>query len=109
MKPGLDLINIPIIDNHCHPILKDQAITSLADWRSRFSEAADATTREHHVPFTVFYRRLIRSMARFYGCEATEEAVLASRDGDLSTALPRLGVEANIDTLVIDIGYPQRA
>jgi uncharacterized protein len=106
----IDLSKISIIDNHCHPILRDQSIASVADWRSRFSEAADASTREHHVPFTVFYRRLIRAMARFHNSDASEEAVLAVRESqDRSILFQRLGSEANVDTLVMDIGFPQRA
>src|SRR5438045_1838679 len=107
---SLDLTNIAVIDNHCHPILKDQSISSPSAWRQLFSEAADASTKERHVPFTVFYRRLIRSMARFHDCQPTEEAVLAAREScDRSAMLRRLGAEANIHTLVIDTGYPPQA
>jgi hypothetical protein len=106
----IDLTGIPVIDNHCHPILRDQSISSIEDWRSRFSEAADATTRRQHVPYTVFYRRLIRSMARFYECDDTEAAVLRARAScQISTLLQHLGTEANVAALVIDIGYPPRA
>src|SRR6266581_4046027 len=102
----LDLTNVSVIDNHCHPILRDQSIPSLSDWRNRFSEAADATTRSSHVPFTVFYRRLIRAMAQFHGCDAVEEAVLAARAScNPFILIHRLGAEANVDTLVIDIGF----
>src|SRR5205807_1008462 len=98
MSPLLDLTKIPIIDNHCHPILSDQSISSVADWRNRFSEAADARTRASHAPFTVFYRRLIRTMARFHGCDAAEEAVLAAREScNRSVLIHRLGAEANVD------------
>jgi hypothetical protein len=90
--------------------LADQAIQSAADWRNRFSEAATEKTRQDHVPFTVFYRRLIRAMARFHGCAATEETVLAAREScNPSILVHRLGAEANADLLVIDIGFPPRA
>jgi uncharacterized protein len=103
-----DLTHIPIVDNHCHPILRDQTIASVTDWRRLFSEAENFSTRERQVPYTVFYRRLIRAMARFHDCDATEEAVLAARQaGDRSELLKRLGAEANLDSLVIDTGFPQ--
>src|SRR6185437_6142309 len=98
----VDLSGISVVDNHCHPILGDAFMPSVADWRSRFSEAADANTRAQLVPFTVFYRRLIRAMARFHGCEPDEDAVLAAREScERSLLLHRLGREANVHTLII--------
>jgi len=106
--PVLDLTKIAIIDNHCHPVLTDQSISSLGDWRRLFSEAADAATRESHVPFTAFYRRLIRAMATLHNCEASEEKVLAARQAcDRAMLFHRLGTEANVDTFVIDTGFPR--
>lgn len=103
----LDLSAIRVVDNHCHPILKDQAFTGVS-WRRLFSEAEDPTMPERHVPCTVFYRRLIRSMAARFGCDPTEDAVLAARSArDIPHLLESLGNEAQVDALIIDTGFPQ--
>jgi hypothetical protein len=105
----IDLSYIPLVDNHCHAILQDQRIEDLAQWRSFFTEGPGEETRRKHVATTLFYRRLIHHLADFFGCEPTEEVVLAARQ-----ALPpdRLIADlfraANLETLVVDQGYPPR-
>jgi uncharacterized protein len=60
-----------------------------------------------HVATTAFYRRLIRNLAPFLGCEPTEDDVVAARiarEGKALTA--ELLRSANIDTLLLDTGFP---
>jgi hypothetical protein len=60
-----------------------------------------------HVATTAFYRRLIRALSHFLGCEPTEGAVFAARtarDGRELTA--NLLRAANIETLLLDTGFP---
>ena len=60
-----------------------------------------------HVPTTAFYRRLIRTLARFLNCEPDEDAVFAARtardDRELTVELLRA---AHTDTLLLDTGFP---
>src|SRR5207237_273540 len=60
-----------------------------------------------HVPNTLLYRRAIRELARFLGCEPTEAAVAARRAAaapdDHAGALLRA---ARIERLLIDDGFP---
>jgi predicted TIM-barrel fold metal-dependent hydrolase len=60
-----------------------------------------------HVASTALYRRLIRTLASFLGCEPEEEAVFSARtekEGrELTGALLRA---ANVDTLLLDTGFP---
>jgi predicted TIM-barrel fold metal-dependent hydrolase len=76
-------------------------------WRRAFTESADPGVPREHVASTVFYRRLLRRLAGFFDCEPEEEAVLAARaekDGlELAATLLRT---ANIETLLLDRGYP---
>src|SRR5918996_1008722 len=80
---ALDLTQVPVVDNHCHGLLRD------------------------HVASTALYRRLIRMLAYFLGCEPEEEAVYSARtekDGrELTGALLRA---ANVDTFLLDTGFP---
>ncbi|MCA1687858.1 MAG: amidohydrolase family protein [Actinobacteria bacterium] len=75
---AVDLRQIPVVDNHCHGILRSQRFDDLMSWRGAFT-----------------------------GCEPHEVAVLAVRkerdEAELTGALLRA---ANIETLLIDTGHP---
>src|ERR687897_3878389 len=103
----VDLTQIPVVDNHCHGILRDQTFDDVASWRQSFTESTEPQMARDHVASTTFYRRLIRTLADFLGCEPEEEVVFAARTGrdgrELTGALLRA---ANVDTLLIDTGFP---
>jgi hypothetical protein len=103
----IDLTQVPVVDNHCHGILRDQTFDDLAIWRHSFTESTDPGMARDHVASTAFYRRLIRTLADFLGCEPEEEAVFAARTGrnglELTGTLLRA---ANVDTLLLDTGFP---
>jgi hypothetical protein len=65
--------------------------------------------REVYAGQTLFYRRLMRELAAFFGCAPEEEAVIAARGelevDELISALLRA---AHIEALLIDQGYPPR-
>ena len=103
----LDLTQVPVVDNHCHGIMQDQTFDDLAIWRHSFTESTDPGMARDHVAGTAFYRRLIRTLVDFFGCEPEEEAVFAARSGrngrELTGALLRA---ANVDTFLLDTGFP---
>jgi hypothetical protein len=102
----LDLTSIPVVDNHCHPTLIEQRMDALR-FRSYCTEASAASFAEEHLPYTVYYLWLLRQAAMLYGCERTEEAVIAARNRLESEALAeKLWRAANFDTLIVDIGFP---
>jgi hypothetical protein len=104
---ALDFTQLPVVDNHCHGIMRDQAFEDITGWRQAFTESKDTGMARDHVASTAFYRRLIRTLATFLDCEPEEEAVFAARttrDGrELAGALLRA---ANFDTLLLDTGFP---
>ena len=102
----LDITSIPVVDNHCHPVLLNQHMDALR-FRSYCSEASDPSFAEKHVPNTVYYLWLLRQMATFYGCERNEDDILAARSRlGADTPLEHLLRPANIDTLALDPAYP---
>ncbi|GAC1387317.1 MAG: amidohydrolase family protein [Ktedonobacteraceae bacterium] len=102
----LDLTSIPVVDNHCHPVLLNQHMEALR-FRSYCTEANDTSFAETHVPNTVYYLWLLRQMATVYGCERNEENILTTRNRLGSDALlEHLLRAANIDTLILDPAYP---
>jgi predicted TIM-barrel fold metal-dependent hydrolase len=104
---ALDFTQIPVVDNHCHGIMRDQVFEDITGWRQSFTESTDPGMACDHVASTALYRRLIRKLTDFLGCEPEEEAVFAARAGkdgrDLAGALLRA---ANVDTLLLDTGFP---
>lgn len=102
----LDLSTIPVVDNHCHPVLLDQPLDAVG-FRSYFTEGSDPALAEQHVQNSVYYRWMLRQMALFYGCPNNEEAVLAARNRlDAESTIERLFRAANFDTLVLDPAFP---
>jgi predicted TIM-barrel fold metal-dependent hydrolase len=104
---SVDLTNVPVVDNHCHGVTTDQAFGDVEAWRRAFTESMDPGMPREHVATTAFYRRLIRNLAPFLGCEPTEDDVVAARiarEGKALTA--ELLRSANIDTLLLDTGFP---
>ncbi|HEX6483933.1 MAG TPA: hypothetical protein VF043_34220, partial [Ktedonobacteraceae bacterium] len=102
----LDLTSVPVVDNHCHPVLLNQQLEA-TDFRGYFTEAGDPTFPEKHIPNTVYYLWLLRQLATFYGCQNSEEDILAIRNMlDDETVLERFFRAANIDTLILDPAFP---
>jgi hypothetical protein len=105
----VDLSQVPLVDNHCHGLYREHGPMDVFAWRRMFTESSDESMQCEHVATTVFYRRLIREMAAFFGCAPEEEEVLAARavwaPDDLIGTLLRA---ASFDTLLVDQGYPPR-
>jgi uncharacterized protein len=103
----VDLTQVPVVDNHCHGIQRDQAFGDITSWRRAFTESADPGMPREHVATTSFYRRLVRTLAEFLDCEPAEESVFAARSGkdgrELAGALLRA---ANVEALLVDTGFP---
>ncbi len=108
MKP-VDLVSIPLVDNHCHGLYRDQEFADSLAWRRLFTESSDPVTAREYVAMTVFYRRLMRALAALLGCEPAEEAVLAARRAiPRDELIGRLLRSANIEALLVDQGFPPR-
>lgn len=102
----IDCGAMPVVDNHCHPVLHDQRMADVAAWRSHFSEGGPES-RDRHVAQSVAYREALSAIARFLGCPPDEAEVLRAR--------PAAGVEelcagywadAGLAGLVVDDGFP---
>jgi predicted TIM-barrel fold metal-dependent hydrolase len=116
------LNSVALVDHHAHGILRDPPRT-LDEFRGLFSESDDAR-QWPHVATGATYRRAIRALADFFGCEPSEDTELAQRTGfdRLETAVfaHRLSVDpldyaslvlqaTNTEVLLIDDGFPEPA
>ncbi len=104
---AVDLRDVPVVDNHCHGVMRVQDFDDLAGWRAAFTESTEPGMARDHVATTAFYRRMIRVLASFLGCEPDEEAVLAAREERNPTELTGdLLRSANVEALLLDTGHP---
>jgi len=102
----LDLSPLPVLDHHCHSLLRRQTPFSPIEFQRFFSEGGDETIVTAHVPNTIYFRWAIKELARFLGCEPTAEAVLAARAAlDPKAWATRLVRDANIPRLLVDYGF----
>lgn len=103
----IDLASVPVVDNHCHGIRPGGAGNDPLSFRRAFTESTDPGMPSEHVATTAFYRRLLRALARFLGCEPDEGTVLAARAGmDARELAGRLLRDANVEALLLDTGFP---
>ncbi|MFQ6119466.1 MAG: amidohydrolase family protein, partial [Methanosarcinales archaeon] len=101
----IDLSKIPIIDNHCHPLLEKEE--NIAE---RFSSFFTEGKNSLYVKDSMLYVHTIKDLCSLLGCEETPEAVLESRSSfSREDYIKTLFKDANIDTLLIDTGYPHDA
>jgi uncharacterized protein len=103
--PLLQVLNeVALVDQHAHGLLRGRP--SLDEFRGLFSESPDPR-QWPHVATGVTYRRAIRELAEFLGCEPAEEAVLARRIGsnfdEYAAGLLRA---TNTEAIYVDDGYP---
>jgi predicted TIM-barrel fold metal-dependent hydrolase len=96
----------PAIDHHCHPLRRWPYQLSAVELRSAFTEALEPQLAEHHVVHTAGYQSAIKRIAGELQCEATEAAVLASRNaGDDAGYARRLLASTATSTMLVDAGF----
>ena len=79
---------------------------SAVELRSAFTEALDPQLAEHHVVHTAGYQGAIQRIADELECEATEAAVLASRNsGDDAGHARRLLASTGTGMMLVDAGF----
>ena len=101
----LDLAAIPIVDNHCHSLLRRQPPDDDA-FRIHLTESTFAEIARDHVPSSVLYQLTIRELGALLDCDPTADAVHAARRALGVERLTRNVVErANFKTWLIDTGY----
>jgi uncharacterized protein len=101
----IDLSAVPIVDHHCHSLLREQPRDDEA-FRNHLTETSFQEMARDHVQNTLVYHWAIRELASFLDCEPTADAVHAAR---LARGVERLAREVvergNFRTWLIDSGY----
>jgi uncharacterized protein len=101
----LDLDPIPIVDNHCHSLLRRQPADDAA-FRIHLTETYYPEVAARDVPYTLLYRWALRELAGLLDCEPTPEAVHeARRSRGLEWLAREVVTRANFKTWLVDTGY----
>ena len=101
----LDLSAIPIVDNHCHSLLRVQPADDDA-FRIHLTETYFPEVARDDVPHTLLYHWTIRELATFFGCSPTPGAVHAARRERGRDWIAREVVTRGaVKTWLIDTGY----
>jgi hypothetical protein len=99
------LSSVELVDHHAHGILRVRP--TLDEFRGLFSESPDPR-QWPHVATGLTYRRAIRELAGFFGCEPTEAAVYEHRLAtDLSEYASTLLRATGTQLLLVDDGFPE--
>jgi uncharacterized protein len=95
---------VPSVDHHAHGIVPVRP--TLDEFRGMFSESSDPV-QWPHVATGLTYRRAIRELAAFLGCEPHEDAVHAHRlAADFDAYSAGLLRASGTGLLLVDDGYP---
>ena len=102
---ALDLSAIPIVDNHCHSLLRLQPPDDDA-FRIHLTESYYPEIARDDVPHSLFYQWTLRELAGLLDCEPTPEAVHAARrERGLEWLTREIVRRGNFKTWLVDTGY----
>ena len=101
----LDLSAVPIVDHHCHSLLRQQPQNDEA-FRNHLTETYFPEIARDHVQHSLVYHWAIRELASFLDCDPVADSVHAARRERGVEWLAREVVErGNFKTWLIDTGY----
>lgn len=120
-----DLSALSVTDVHAHPFLDRGAITAEEFTNfTAFGSGSQAYMEQAGIEFTddvrsellglkqdtLYYRRMIRDLAGFFGCEPTLDAVVEARNAAVASGyteyVRRLYADAGLEAVVFDFGVP---
>ncbi|MCP6761419.1 MAG: amidohydrolase family protein [Fischerella sp. CENA71] len=100
----MNLLDIPIIDQHAHNLVRSEVAVS-HPYAAAFTEGYASEIINYHARHTLFYRRSLREIANFLDCEVQEEAILARRQSLGLEELTKLCFSAgNLEAIFLDDG-----
>ena len=121
-----DLSALSVTDVHAHPFLDRGAITTeeFTNFRA-FGGGSREYMEQAGIDFTddvrgellrvkqdtLYYRRLVRDLAAFFGCDPTLEAVVEARNAAVASDgyteyVRKLYADAGLEAIVFDFGVP---
>ena len=103
--PNLSFVGCPVIDAHCHPFLPEKETRPF----EAYLTLSDLPQRREDLTSTMLYRMVMRELGRVLRVHG-EKSIIAERQrrikSDPSNYIRMLFDEADIETLLVDSGYP---
>jgi len=103
----LDIKSIPLIDNHCHPFLPEKE--EKKDFPKFFTISFVPEVKSVDMENTILYRRVIKELKRIYNFQNMKELIkqrMLEYHTNPKEYITKLFTDANIETLLVDFGYP---
>jgi predicted TIM-barrel fold metal-dependent hydrolase len=98
---------LPIVDHHCHSLLRRALSLRPEEFRGCFTEGRDPAVRRDHAPHSLFYQTALPELAQRIGCPPDEGSVLVRRGSfGLREYLALLFAGESVRGLLVDAGYP---
>jgi hypothetical protein len=104
----VELSDVPVVDGHGHPLFRDPWTVTPEAFTSLFSEGRPGTMAAH-VPYTSYFQRACRDLARRLGSEASVDAILERRRTLGAEGVRRVLTDSRVAALLVDTGYPPEA
>ena len=102
---SLDLDAIPIVDNHCHSLLREQPADDDA-FRNHLTESYLPEIARDHVQHSLLYAIALRELADLLDCDPTADAVHAARrERGVAWITHEVVSRGAFRTWLIDTGY----
>jgi uncharacterized protein len=102
----VDLSDVPVVDNHAHPLALQQP-QDVESFRRYWSESPATQLVRDDLPHSVNYLWTLRRLGDCLGVEASEDAILRYRSETPFERYARdLVQKANLEYLLLDLGYP---
>ena len=106
-EEGVEILDIPIIDDHCHPFLPEKETKK--ELPSFFTISFVPEVRVNDIENTILYKRVVKELGRILGVKDDKD--LAEKRFKEYHSNPRkyirkLFMDAKIEMLIIDVGYP---
>ncbi len=102
----LDILEQPVVDSHCHAFLPEKETESF----EQYLTLADHPIPKTDVVNTFLYRRLVHELSRILNMGGTHQEIIEERQRrykqDPVGYIKLLFDDANIETLLVDTGYP---
>ena len=102
----LDILEHPVVDSHCHAFLPEKEIEPF----EQHLTLADHPIPKMDVVNTFLYRQLVRELSRILNTGGTHQEIVEERqkryEQDPVGYIELLFDDANIETLLVDTGYP---
>jgi len=102
----IDLLEYPLVDNHCHAFLPEKEDEGL----DQLLNLSFFSIPKLHIENTLLFKRVVQELAKLLECPPDWATVLRKRkevySADPSKYIRRLFNQVRIESLLVDQGYP---